>query len=69
MAIVRTLATREEIPAELVGNDIAVIAKPCRQSPVASFGTATTLQVGDRVFAMARLALNVIGDDGSSATP
>lgn len=58
-AIVCTLATREEIPAELVGtdplSDIAVIKlKPARprQFPVATFGTATTLQVGDRVFAM-----------------
>src|SRR5262245_2299393 len=58
-AIVCTLASREEIPAELVGtdplSDIAVIKlkppKP-RQFPVASFGTATTLQVGDRVLAM-----------------
>ena len=58
-AIVCTLASREEIPAELVGtdplSDIAVIKlKPARsrQFPVASFGTATTLQVGDRVLAM-----------------
>jgi serine protease Do len=58
-AIVCTLASREEIPAELVGtdplSDIAVIklkpAKP-RQFPVAAFGTATTLQVGDRVLAL-----------------
>ena len=58
-AIVCTLASREEIPAELVGtdplSDIAVIklkpAKP-RQFPVATFGTATTLQVGDRVLAL-----------------
>src|SRR4026207_2215548 len=58
-AIVCTLASREEIPAELIGtdplSDIAVIklkpAKP-RQFPVATFGTATTLQVGDRVLAL-----------------
>ena len=58
-AIVCTLASREEVPAELVGtdplSDIAVIklkpAKP-RQFPVATFGTATTLQVGDRVLAL-----------------
>jgi serine protease Do len=58
-AIVCTLASREEIPAELVGtdplSDIAVLklkpAKP-RTFPTASFGTATSLQVGDRVLAM-----------------
>src|SRR5215203_837186 len=58
-SIVCTLSTREEIPAELVGtdplSDIAVIklkpAKP-RQFPVATFGTARSLQVGDRVLAM-----------------
>jgi serine protease Do len=58
-AIVCTLSTREEIPAELVGtdplSDIAVLklkpAKP-RTFPTASFGTATTLKVGDRVLAM-----------------
>jgi serine protease Do len=58
-AIVCTLASREEVPAELVGtdplSDIAVIKlKPARprQFPVASFGTATSLRVGDRVLAM-----------------
>jgi serine protease Do len=58
-AIVCTLSSREEVPAELVGtdplSDIAVLklkpAKP-RTFPTASFGTATTLQVGDRVLAM-----------------
>jgi len=58
-AIVCTLSTREEIPAELVGtdplSDIAVIklkpAKP-RKFPVAAFGTATSLKVGDRVLAL-----------------
>jgi serine protease Do len=58
-AIVCTLSSREEIPAELVGtdplSDIAVLklkpAKP-RTFPTASFGTAATLQVGDRVLAM-----------------
>ena len=58
-AIVCTLSTREEIPAELVGtdplSDIAVIklkpAKP-RRFPAATFGTAATLKVGDRVLAL-----------------
>ena len=58
-AIVCTLSSREEIPAELVGtdplSDIAVIklkpAKP-RKFPVATFGTATSLKVGDRVLAL-----------------
>jgi serine protease Do len=58
-AIVCTLSSREEIPAELVGtdplSDIAVLklkpAKP-RTFPTASFGTASTLRVGDRVLAM-----------------
>jgi serine protease Do len=58
-AIVCTLSSREEIPAELVGtdplSDIAVLklkpAKP-RKFPTASFGTATSLKVGDRVLAM-----------------
>jgi serine protease Do len=57
--IVCTLASREEIPAELVGtdplSDIAVLKlKPARprQFPVATFGTARTLKVGDRVLAM-----------------
>ena len=53
------MSTREEIPAELVGtdplSDIAVIklkpAKP-RKFPVAAFGTATSLKVGDRVLAL-----------------
>jgi serine protease Do len=54
-----TLASREEIPAELVGtdplSDIAVLklkpAKP-RKFPTASFGSSSTLQVGDRVLAL-----------------
>src|SRR5919109_1238302 len=58
-AIVCTLASREEIPAELVGtdplSDIAVLKlrpeKP-RKFPVASFGDATKLKVGDRVLAL-----------------
>src|SRR5687768_17003783 len=58
-AITCTLASREEIPAELVGtdplSDIAVLklkpAKP-RTFPVASFGRAASLQVGDRVLAL-----------------
>ena len=58
-AIVCTLSSREEIPAELVGtdplSDIAVIklkpGKP-RKFPVATFGTATSLKVGDRVLAL-----------------
>src|SRR4030095_15154262 len=58
-AIVCTLSSREEIPAELVGtdplSDIAVLklkpAKP-RAFPTASFGTASTLRVGDRVLAL-----------------
>ena len=57
--IVCTLSSREEIPAELVGtdplSDIAVLKlKPAtpRKFPTASFGTAATLQVGDRVLAM-----------------
>jgi serine protease Do len=58
-AIVCTLSTREEIPAELVGtdplSDIAVLKlKPARPRtfPTASFGSAASLQVGDRVLAM-----------------
>lgn len=58
-AIVCTLASREEIPAELVGtdplSDIAVLKlKPSRPRtfPVASFGSAAALRVGDRVLAM-----------------
>jgi serine protease Do len=58
-AIVCTLANREEIPAELVGtdplSDIAVLRlrpdKP-RKFPVASWGDATKLKVGDRVLAL-----------------
>ncbi len=58
-AILCTLASREEIPAELVGtdplSDIAVLKlkppKP-RKFPTASFGTAATLRVGDRVLAL-----------------
>jgi serine protease Do len=58
-AILCTLASREEIPAELVGtdplSDIAVLKlKPAqpRTFPVAGFGRAATLRVGDRVLAM-----------------
>jgi serine protease Do len=58
-SIVCTLATREEIPAELVGtdplSDIAVLKlKPPspRTFPFATFGTASTLRVGERVLAM-----------------
>jgi serine protease Do len=58
-AITCTLANREEIPAELVGtdplSDIAVIRlKPPapRTFPVATFGDASTLKVGDRVLAL-----------------
>jgi serine protease Do len=58
-AITCTLSTREELPAELVGtdplSDIAVVKlKPRepRRFPVASFGTATSLRVGDRVLAL-----------------
>jgi serine protease Do len=58
-AITCTLASREEIPAELVGtdplSDIAVLrlrpATP-RTFPVATFGDVTKLQVGDRVLAL-----------------
>jgi serine protease Do len=58
-AIWCTLASREEVPAELVGtdplSDIAILklkpAKP-RQFPVASFGDASKLRVGDRVLAL-----------------
>src|SRR5215203_1913058 len=58
-SIVCTLSTREEIPAELVGtdplSDIAVIKlkppKP-RRFPTATFGSAASLKVGDRVLAM-----------------
>ena len=58
-AITCTLASREEIPAELVGtdplSDIAVLKlKPAspRTFPTARFGRAATLQVGDRVLAL-----------------
>src|SRR5688500_12651590 len=58
-AIVCTLSTREEIPAELVGtdplSDIAVLKlKPLkpRRFPTAAFGSAASLRVGDRVLAM-----------------
>jgi serine protease Do len=58
-SIVCTLATREEIPAELVGtdplSDIAVLKlRPFapRKFPVASFGDASKLKVGDRVLAL-----------------
>jgi serine protease Do len=58
-AILCTLSTREEIPAELVGTDpladIAVLKlKPTqpKRFPAASFGTASTLRVGDRVLAL-----------------
>ena len=58
-SIVCTLATREEIPAELVGtdplSDIAVLKlKPAlpRRFPVAAFGSAKSLRVGDRVLAL-----------------
>jgi serine protease Do len=58
-AIVCTLASREEVPAELVGtdplSDIAVIklkpSKP-RKFPTAVWGKASTLRVGDRVLAL-----------------
>jgi serine protease Do len=58
-AITCTLASREEIPAELVGtdplSDIAVLKlKPAspRTFPAAAFGTASTLKVGERVLAL-----------------
>lgn len=58
-AIVCTLASREEMPAELVGtdplSDIAVLKlKPPRPRTfeTATFGSAAALQVGDRVLAM-----------------
>jgi serine protease Do len=58
-SITCTLASREEIGAELVGtdplSDIAVLklnpASP-RRFPAASFGSAATLKVGDRVLAL-----------------
>jgi serine protease Do len=57
--IICTLATREEIPAELVGtdplSDIAVLklqpSRP-RTFPAASFGDPSRLRVGDRVLAL-----------------
>ena len=59
LAIMCTLATREEVPADLVGtdplSDIAVLKlrphRP-RQFPVASFGDPSKLRVGDRVLAL-----------------
>jgi serine protease Do len=59
LAIMCTLATREEVPADLVGtdplSDIAVLklrpARP-RQFPAASFGDPSKLRVGDRVLAL-----------------
>ena len=58
-AIICTLATREEIPAELVGtdplSDIAILKlKPAtpRTFPVAHFGDVTKLKVGERVLAL-----------------
>jgi serine protease Do len=58
-SIMCTLATREEVPAELVGtdplSDIAVLrlrpAKP-RKFPTASFGDVSKLRVGERVLAL-----------------
>ena len=58
-AIICTLPTKEEVTAELVGtdplSDIAVLklkpSKP-RTFPVATFGDASTLKVGDRVLAL-----------------
>jgi serine protease Do len=58
-SIVCTLATREELPAELVGtdplSDIAVLklrpASP-RKFPAAQFGSAAGLKVGDPVLAL-----------------
>jgi serine protease Do len=57
--IICTLPTKEEVAAELVGtdplSDIAVLklkpAKP-RKFPVATFGDASVLKVGDRVLAL-----------------
>jgi serine protease Do len=58
-AIFCTLASREEMPAELVGtdplSDIAILKlKPAtpRTFPAAHFGDATRLRVGDRVLAL-----------------
>jgi serine protease Do len=58
-AIICTLESREEIPADLVGtdplSDIAILklrpSKP-RTFPAATFGSSTSLRVGDRVLAM-----------------
>src|SRR5215207_4111256 len=58
-AIICTLPTKEEVPADLVGtdplSDIAVLklkpSKP-RTFPVARFGDSSTLKVGDRVLAL-----------------
>jgi hypothetical protein len=71
----RTLASREEIPAELVGTDpldIAVLRlRPgTRTFPVATFGDVTKLKVGDRVLALGSpLALSQSVTMRSSATP
>ena len=58
-AITCTLASREEIPAELVGtdplSDIAVLKlrpEAPRRFPAASFGDVSKLRVGDRVLAL-----------------
>jgi serine protease Do len=58
-AIICTLPTKEEVPAELVGtdplSDIAVLKlKPAtpRTFPAAKFGDSSTLRVGDRVLAL-----------------
>jgi serine protease Do len=58
-AIMCTLASREEMPADLVGtdplSDIAILKlRPSRPRvfPVATFGEVTTLKVGDRVLAL-----------------
>src|SRR6187200_2477108 len=58
-SIICTLPTKEEVPADLVGtdplSDIAILklrpSKP-RVFPVASWGDASTLKVGDRVLAL-----------------
>ncbi len=58
-AIICSLATREEVPAELVGtdplSDIAILKlKPAtpRTFPVAKFGDVSKLKVGERVLAL-----------------
>jgi len=58
-SIVCTLATREEIPADLVGtdplSDIAILRlrpEEPRKFPAARFGDAAQLKVGDRVLAL-----------------